>query len=104
MSVYLFDMEGEPVAFRRSWSDPYLFDLDGTWIGHCPWGDNDVVDREGHYLGSVVSDRLVRRNDWCDRHWPSPPADPGHVSPTGAPRPPMMFPNCFAYEDVRVSH
>ena len=29
MSIYLFDMGGEPVAFRRTWTDPYVFDLDG---------------------------------------------------------------------------
>ena len=27
MSVYLFDMEGDPIAFRQTWTDPYLFDL-----------------------------------------------------------------------------
>ena len=83
MSVYLFDMGGGAIAFRRAWNDPYLFDLDGHWIGHCAWGDNDVVDPGGRYLGSVVSDRLVRRNDWDERPCRTTVADPG-LSPAPA--------------------
>lgn len=100
MSVYLYDLEGDPIAFRRTWTDPYLFGLDGSWIGHCPWGDNDVVDRSGRYLGSVVNDRLVRRNDWCERTCHQMPDAPTRTDPTGAPRGPLHFPNAFAYEDV----
>lgn len=103
MSVYLFDMGGGAIAFRRTWSDPYLFDLDGHWIGHCAWGDNDVTDPGGHYLGSVVHDRLVRRNDWYERPCRIAAVDPGPVACTGAPSAPLAFPNSFAYEDVRLS-
>lgn len=104
MSVYLFDLDGGAIAFRRTWSDPYLFDLDGHWIGHCAWADNDVIDPGGHYLGSVVNDRLVRRNDWYERPCRTTASDPGRVSCTGAPRAPLAFPNRFAYEDVRINH
>jgi hypothetical protein len=104
MSVYLFDMEGHTVAFRRTWTDPCVFDLDGHWIGWFPWDDNDAADLEGHYLGTVVDDRFVRRNDWYDRPCPPVPASPGRVSPTGAPQPAHQFWNCFAYEDVRLRH
>ncbi|MET0953028.1 MAG: hypothetical protein ABWX57_07060 [Aeromicrobium sp.] len=104
MSVYLFDMEGHTVAFRRTWTDPYVFDLDGHWIGWFPWDDNDAADLEGHYLGTVVDDRFVRRNDWYDRPCPPVPASPGRVSPTGAPQPAHQFWNRFAYEDVRLRH
>lgn len=104
MSVYLFDMEGDPIAFRRSWSDPYFFALDGHWIGWCPWDDNTVVDPQGSYLGSVVDDRLVRRNDWCERACSTPPADPGTATATGHPGAPHPFPNRFAYEDVGSLH
>lgn len=102
MSVYLFDMEGEPIAFRRAWNDPYVFGLDGSWIGWCPWEDHHVVDRRGEYLGSLVDDRLVRRNDWFGRLCDRTPTDPGEVAPSGDPHPPHLFPNCFAYEDVRL--
>jgi hypothetical protein len=104
MSVYLFDMEGHTVAFRRTWTDPYVFDLDGHWIGWFPWDDNDAADLEGHYLGTVVDDRFVRRNDWYDRPCPPVPASPGRVNHTGAPQPAHQFWNCFAYEDVRLRH
>lgn len=104
MSVYLFDMGGEPVAFRRTWSDPYVFDLDGHWIGWFPWDDNDAVDLAGHYLGTVVDDRLVRRNDWYERPCQGPATEPGRAEPTGRPGTPHHFFNCFAYEDVKVHH
>jgi hypothetical protein len=104
MSVYLFDMQGEVIAFRRTWTDPCLFDPHGHWIGWFPWQDNDAVDRHGHYLGTVVDDRLVRRNDWYQRPCSGAPADPGSVVPTGSPLVPHSFPNCFAYEDVAIPH
>ncbi|MEJ7634878.1 hypothetical protein [Aeromicrobium sp.] len=102
MSVYLFDMQGESIAFRRTWTDPYVFDMRGSWIGWFPWGDHDAVDLEGHYLGTVVDDRLVRRNDWYDRPCLALPPDPGEARPTGRPLTPHDFPNCFAYEDAGV--
>jgi hypothetical protein len=102
MSVYLFDMEGEPIAFRQTWTDPYLFDREGHWIGFFPWDDNDAVDREGHYLGTVVDDRLVRRNDWYARPCAAIDVFPENVAPTGTPQTPHAFPNRFAYEDVRI--
>lgn len=103
MSVYLFDMGGGAIAFRRSWSDPFVFDLHGHWIGHCAWGDNDVVDPTGHYLGSVVSDRLVRRNDWDGRQCCPTAVHPGRVTCTGTPGTPLAFPNRFAYQDVLIN-
>jgi hypothetical protein len=104
MSVYLYDMDGEIVAFRRSWTDQHLFDLDGHRIGWFPWEDNDAVDLDGRYLGTVVDDRLVRRNDWCERPCPPPPDDPGPCQCTGQPLTPHYFPNRFAYQDVRIHH
>ena len=55
MSVYLFDMEGEAIAFRRTWTDRYVFDLRGRWIGWFPWDDHDAVE-------------LDRRPLHCARH------------------------------------
>lgn len=102
MSVYLFDMEGEAIAFRRTWTDRYVFDLRGRWIGWFPWDDHDAVDRDGHYLGTVVDDRFVRRNDWYERPCPAAPDDPGDATPTGRPLTPHSFPNRFAYEDAGI--
>lgn len=61
MSIFFFDLSGAPVAFRRTASDRYLFDKQGHWIGWFPWGDNDVVDKDGEYLGTVVGNRLLSR-------------------------------------------
>ncbi|MGA8988455.1 hypothetical protein [Aeromicrobium sp.] len=102
MSVYLFDMKGEPIAFRRTWTDPNIFDLHGDWIGWFPWGDHDAVDRTGRYLGTVVDDRFVRRNDWCARPCRDSSTHPDSATPTGLPLAPHAFPNRFAYEDVHV--
>jgi hypothetical protein len=104
MSVYLYDMGGNTVAVRRTWTDQHLFDLDGHRIGWFPWDDNDAVDLDGHYLGTVVDDRLVRRNDWYERPCVEAPADPGPYQCTGRPPAPHYFPNRFAYEDVKVPH
>jgi hypothetical protein len=104
MSVYLYDMAGTAIAFRRTWTDQHLFDLDGHRIGWFPWDDNDAVDLTGHYLGTVVDDRLVRRNDWCGRVCSDSPADSGRGERTGTPPTPHHFPNRFAYEDVKVPH
>lgn len=104
MSAYLFDMAGETIAFRRTWTDPYLFDTGGRWFGWFPWGDNDAVDHNGHYLGTVVDDRLVRRNDWYERPCTSAPEDPGTAILVGHCPAPHTFPNCFAYQDLRVGH
>ncbi len=102
MSAYLFDMSGEVIAFRRTWADPYVFDVHGRWIGWFPWDNHDAVGRDGHYLGTVVDDRFVRRNDWYDRPCPAAPPAPGDATPTGRPPTPHAFPNCFAYEDAGV--
>ena len=58
MSVYLYDMAGTTVAFRRTWTDRHLFDLDGHRIGWFPWDDNDAVDLAGHYVSRLVAPDL----------------------------------------------
>ncbi|MGJ9411856.1 hypothetical protein ACHAAC_04020 [Aeromicrobium sp. CF4.19] len=102
MSIYLFDIDGNPIAFRRTWDDRYVFAVDGQCLGVQPWKGCDVVDVEGRYLGSVIGDRLVRRNDGhrpeCDVAIP----DPGLVVPTGTPGRPLDFPYAHAYQDVEL--
>ena len=102
MSVYLFDMPGEVIAFRRTWTDPFVFDAHGRWIGWFAWDDNDVVDPDDNFLGTVVDDRLVRRNDWFARPCPGVPEAPARVEPSGSPLTPHDFPNRFAYDEARV--
>jgi hypothetical protein len=59
---YYFSSSGEWIAFSRSETDRYLFDRKGTWIGWFPWGDKEIADINGQYLGTVVyGDRIYRR-------------------------------------------
>jgi hypothetical protein len=47
---YLFDSNGEWIAFRKG---KYVFSPSGRWIGWQPWDDADVVDIRGSYLGTI---------------------------------------------------
>ena len=69
---YLYNSRGEWIAFRR---DDYIFDIDGKWIGWVPDKDNDVVDVEGKYLGTIVGDRFYK---FLDRDVTEYPGYPGH--------------------------
>ena len=100
MSVYLYDLQGRVIAFRRTWDDPHLFDLGGDWVGWQSLDGTDVVGEDGHYVGSVVGDRLVRRNDCVDRVVEVPAEHPVHAEPDGRPTAPLPFPSRFAYDDV----
>ena len=100
MSLFLYDLDGHVIAFRRSWDDDHVFSADGRWIGWSPWNGTDVVDENGHYLGSVVGDRLVRRNDCFHRACRDDVEHPASAQPTGQPHRPLDFPNRYAYDDV----
>lgn len=102
MSDFLFDIEGHPIAFRRSWDDAFVFDLDGHWIGWRPWGDCEVITPAGDPLGAIVGDRLVRRNDTRGHACQLAVDAPGEASPSGRPGQPLPFDHPFAYEDVRL--
>lgn len=104
MNTYLYDLDGHVIAFRRDPDDPHVFDLDGHWVGWQAWEDRDVADEQGRYVGTIVCDRLVRRNDWWERPAPAPVVPPPAPRPSGHPLPPAAFPYRFAYEDVRLSH
>ncbi|ASN21640.1 hypothetical protein CGK93_19675 [Arthrobacter sp. YN] len=85
MAVFYFNTKGNPIAFRRSEKDRYLFDKNGNWIGWFPWGDNDAVDKEGNYLGTVVGNRLLKRDSQPYRGYPGYPGYPGYAGYPGYP-------------------
>lgn len=60
--IHYFSSSGEWIAYRRSESDRYLFDRKGNWIGWFPWNDNEIVDINGQYLGTVFyKNRIFRK-------------------------------------------
>lgn len=104
MTAYLYDKHGDVIAFRRSWDDRHVYDIDGHWAGWLPWEGCDVVDASGAYLGTVVADRLVRRNDGATRRCDATVEHPERAQPTGRPTGPLGLDHLFAYEDVRLPH
>lgn len=85
MAIFLFDLHGHPIAFRRTSEDKFLFDKHGHWIGWFPWGDNDAADKHGKYLGSVVGNRLLQRQTQPYRGYPGYPGYPGYAGYPGYP-------------------
>ena len=102
---YYFNSFGDWVAYRRFPNDRYLFNRKGHWIGWLPWNDNEVVDINGQYLGTIVDgDRLLRKSS-PDPHrreagfivHPGSGGYPG--SPGGAPH----YPLPFGFKDIDPS-
>lgn len=79
MAQFFFDMGGTWIAFRRHEDDKYLFDASGQWIGWFPWGDDDAVDTQGQYLGTIVRNRLVRFHARPYRGYPGYPGYAGYA-------------------------
>ncbi len=87
--VYLFDSRGSWIAFRNG---KYVYDCDGNWIGWLPWNDEDVVDRDGAYLGTIVKKkRLYRLAARPYRGYPGYPGYPDYPGHPGYP--------CYAGDD-----
>ena len=81
--AHLFDSRGSWIAFRK---EEYVYDPDGKWIGWLPWDDDDVVDRDGAYLGTIVNKkRLYRLSARPNRGYPGYPGHPGHADYPGYP-------------------
>jgi len=83
MVHFLFDTSGHAIAFRRSADDKFLWDKSGRWIGWFPWGDADAVDKEGRYLGTVIGNRLLKRDSQPYRGYPGYPGYPGYAGYAG---------------------
>lgn len=78
MTEYLFTLTGECVAFRRTETDRFVFDLDGGWVGWLPYPDRlDVHHRTGRYVATIVGERLVTVQGGRYRPLPPVPTHPG---------------------------
>ncbi len=84
---HYYNSAGEWIAFRRDPNDRYLFDRSGNWIGWFPWNDNEAVDVNGDYLGTVVDEnRFYQRiKTKPDRPHPGYVPPPSHVGYAGHP-------------------
>lgn len=85
MTIFYFNINGNPVAFRRQPDDKYLFDTTGNWIGWFPWGNEDALDQQGNYLGTVVGNRFLARVSPIFRGYPGYPGYPGYAGYPGYP-------------------
>ena len=82
---HLFDSQGEWIAFRYGEN---VFDRTGDWIGWLPWGDGEIVDAHGEYLGTIVDSdgsRLYRFRNRPYRGYPGYKTDPGYPGYPGYP-------------------
>lgn len=80
---YLFNSQGNWIAFRR---DRFVFDTSGDWIGWLPWDDEDVVDTQGKYLGTIFpGNRFYKMSDHPYRGYPGYPGYPGNPGYPGYP-------------------
>lgn len=80
---YLYNSSGRWIAFRQG---KYVFDTEGNWVGWLPWGDGQVVDVEGRYLGTIYpEDRLYRALTQRKRGYPGYPGYPGRPGYPGYP-------------------
>jgi hypothetical protein len=53
----LFNSRGQWIAFLKG---KHMFDTNGNWVGWLPWKDNDVVDTNGEYMGTIVKGYICR--------------------------------------------
>ena len=73
---YLYDSSGNWVAFRIN---NYVFDKNVNWIGWLPWGDSEVVNPSGSYLGHIFpNNRLYKKGYTPYRGYPGYPPFPGY--------------------------
>lgn len=55
------------------------------WIGWFPWGNEDALDQQGNYLGTVVGNRFLARVSPIFRGYPGYPGYPGYAGYPGYP-------------------
>lgn len=85
MTEHYFDISGQFIAFRRNPDDKFVFSPDGNWLGWIPFEVPEVYSESGDYIGTLVSNRLVRLPDVPHRGYPGYPAYPGYPGYPGYP-------------------
>ncbi|GAA1411670.1 hypothetical protein GCM10009662_52470 [Catellatospora coxensis] len=101
MTVYLFNSNGDWIAFRRSESDRYLWGSDSRWLGWFPWGDEHAVGTSGNYLGSVVrGNRLLAKLSPPSRANPAQPSSPAQPASPSSPASRAAIPMPSGFGDI----
>ena len=80
---YLYNSNGEYIAFKVG---KYIFNNTNTWIGWLPWSNNEIVNKEGEYIGTIFNDRIFsfsRRNIREHPGYISFPGHPGYIKDPG---------------------
>jgi len=85
---FLFCSRGEYIAYR---AQQYVFDTRNNWIGWMPWGDGEIVNIEGEYIGTICeNNRLYYFSRREFKMHPGYPSFPGHMGNPGYP----SYPGC----------
>lgn len=100
---FLYNSAGNFVAFRRTFNDRFLFDKSGNWIGWFPWTDNQAVDKQGIYLGTVYENRFLCQVNPTYRGYPGYPGYPGYAGYPGYPGFAGYFGYVPMFRDVEMS-
>lgn len=80
---YLFNSEGKWIAFKEG---KYVFNDKAEWIGWMGWGDADVADKEGKYLGTIThGNRIYYFSNHPYRGYPGYPGSPAYPGRPGYP-------------------
>ena len=80
---YLYNSKGEYIAFKIG---NYIFNNKNAWIGWLPWSNNEIVNKEGEYIGTILNDRIYsfsRRNITEHPGYISFPGHPGYIKDPG---------------------
>ena len=97
---YLFNSAGDWIAFRIG---KFVYDTDGNVIGWLPWGDNDVVNNDGDYLGTIFSgNRIYKRLNQPYRGYPGYPGYPVYPGYPGYPGFAGYSPLPSLTEDIKI--
>lgn len=103
MADFLYDSSGDWIAWRRTIGDQFLFNDGGDAIGWFPRGDTDAVNMNGDYLGTVVGNRLLRKDYQPYRGYPGYPGYPGYAGYPGYPGYAGYFSTPSGFADVAKS-
>jgi len=73
--IYLYNSKGEYIAFML---DQYIFNSKNEWVGWLPWSNNEIVNKKGEYIGTIIKDRMFSFSRRELKEHPGYISFPGH--------------------------